>query len=212
VREENWPAVLGIVSGVLAKEVIVGTLDSLYTRLAVEAEPEPAAGLPPFSLSGALAAAAATVPANLADTLGSLSDPLGLRVGDLSDQATVAAAQKVHTGTFGAMEARFDGREGAFAYLLFVLLYFPCVATIGAIIREAGAPWAGFVAAWTTGIAFATATLFYQAATFDRHPLTSGAWMVGLGVTLAMVVLALRVWARSGRGDAAGPRAAGVRA
>jgi ferrous iron transport protein B len=190
--------------------VIVGTLDSLYTRLAAEARP--AETPQPFYLSGALAAAAATVPANLAQALGSLSDPLGLRIGDLSDQATIAATQKVHAGTFGAMEARFDGREGAFAYLLFVLLYFPCVATIGAIVREAGAPWAAFVAAWTTGIAFATATLFYQMSTFDRHPLASGAWIAGLGVALALVVLGLRVWARSGPDDASGPQAARVRA
>ena len=210
VREENWPAVLGIVSGVLAKEVIVGTLDSLYTRLADEAAPakEPR----PFALTDALLAAAATVPANLSAAVSSLADPLRLNVGDLSDLEAAAAAQQVHTGTFGAMEARFDGREGAFAYLLFVLLYFPCVATIGAIVREAGAPWAGFVAAWTTGIAFATATLFYQVATFHQHPLASGAWIVGLGVTLALVVLGLRVWARSGRGEAAGPQAARVRA
>jgi ferrous iron transport protein B len=204
VREENWPAVLGIVSGVLAKEVIVGTLDSLYTRLAAEAEP--AEGEPsPFSLPQALAAAVATVPANLADALGGLSDPLGLRVGDLSDQEAAAAAQEVHSGTFGAMEARFDGQVGAFAYLLFVLLYFPCVATIGAIVREAGAPWAAFVAAWTTGVAFAAATLFYQVATFDRHPLASGAWVVGLTLVLAVVVFVLRAWARNGRGQILAP-------
>jgi ferrous iron transport protein B len=208
VREENWPAVLGIVSGILAKEVIVGTLDSLYTRLAVEAVP--AVETPHFSLIAALDAAAATVPANLADALGNLTDPLGVRVGDLSDLEAAAEAQAVHAGTFGAMEARFDGRAGAFAYLLFVLLYFPCVATIGAIVREAGAPWAAFVAAWTTGIAFATATLFYQGATFDRHPLAAGAWIVGLVVTLAVVVLVLRTWARNGRADAPGPGPAGI--
>jgi ferrous iron transport protein B len=39
IREDNWPAVLGIFSGVLAKEVIVGTLDSLYGRLAAESQP-----------------------------------------------------------------------------------------------------------------------------------------------------------------------------
>jgi ferrous iron transport protein B len=32
IEEDNWPAVLGIVSGVLAKEVIVGTLDAVYGR------------------------------------------------------------------------------------------------------------------------------------------------------------------------------------
>ena len=34
LREDNWPAVVGIFSGILAKEVVVGTLDSLYTRVA----------------------------------------------------------------------------------------------------------------------------------------------------------------------------------
>ena len=209
VREDNWPAVLGIVSGVLAKEVIVGTLDSLYTRLAAEAAPD--AEPVPFSLPGALLAAAATVPANLGEALGGLADPLGLEVGDLGDREASAAAQDVHAGTFGAMEARFDGRAGAFAYLLFVLLYFPCVATIGAIVREAGAPWAGFVAAWTTGIAFATATVFYQAATFDVHPVSSGAWIVGMALALGAVVLSLRVWARSGSGEVSGTGAAEMR-
>jgi Fe2+ transport system protein B len=32
IEQDNWPAVLGIVSGVLAKEVIVGTLDAVYGR------------------------------------------------------------------------------------------------------------------------------------------------------------------------------------
>jgi ferrous iron transport protein B len=107
----------------------------------------------------------------------------------------------VSAGTFGAMEARFDGRAGAFAYLLFVLLYFPCVATVAAIVRESGRPWAAFVAAWSTGIAFVTATLFYQAATFERHPASATAWMLGLSVAMALVMLALRAWARNGRRD-----------
>jgi len=158
-----------------------------------------------------LMAAAATVPANLGDALGGLMDPLGLDVGDLSDRDAVASKQSVHSGTFGAMEARFDGRAGAFAYLLFVLLYFPCVATIGVIVREAGARWAGFVAAWTTGVAFATATLFYQVATFERHPLSSGAWVIGLVVALAVVLLGLRAWGQNGRG-AADAQVARVRA
>ncbi len=93
------------------------------------------------------------------------------------------------------MAARFDGQAGAFAYLLFILLYFPCVATIGAIRREAGGAWAAFVAVWTTGIAYATATLFYQAARFSAHPLSSALWVGGLAITLALVVYALRRWA-----------------
>jgi ferrous iron transport protein B len=197
LRQDNWPAVVGIVSGVLAKEVIVGTLDSLYTRIAQEESPE--AAEEPFDLWRSLAAAARSVPENLAAVAGSLLDPLGLSVSDLSDRERVAAEQEVGSGTFGAMEARFDGRIGAFAYLLFVLLYFPCAATIGVIVRETGMAWAGFVAAWTTGIAFVTATLFYQTATFERHPVSSGIWIGGLSILLVLVVMGLRTWARNGR-------------
>lgn len=197
IREDNWPAVVGIVSGILAKEVIVGTLDSLYTRIAQEEQPPTAAEA--FDLWSALAAAVGTVPENLAAVAAGLLDPLGLNLGDLSDRAQVAAEQAVGSGTFGAMEARFDGWIGAFAYLLFVLLYFPCVATIGVVVRETGMAWAGFVAAWTTGIAFITATFFYQAASFERHPISSGIWILGLSLFLALVIVGLRAWAHKGR-------------
>ncbi|WP_462321118.1 Fe(2+) transporter permease subunit FeoB [Halochromatium sp.] len=197
IGQDNWPAVLGIVSGVLAKEVIVGTLDSLYSRLATEAAP--ADDETPFRLGQALTAAAATVPANLAEVGRSLTDPLGLQVGEVLDPDAIAAEQSITPGTFGAMAERFDGQAGAFAYLLFVLLYFPCVATIGAIVREAGAPWAAFVATWTTGIAFVTATLFYQSATFARHPVTSGIWIGALLLLLIVVFTGLRLWSQRGR-------------
>jgi ferrous iron transport protein B len=200
--------VLGVISGVLAKEIIVGTLDAVYGRIAADAAPP--ADDAAFSLGAALATAAATVPANLADLGRSLADPLGIRVGDLSDPAAVAADQEVASGTFGAMEARFDGRAGAFAYLLFVLLYFPCVATIAAIVREAGAPWAAFVAAWTTGIAYIVATLFYQAATFEQHPWRSSAWMLAAAVLLIGVFAGLRAWARRGARGRLAPPAAGA--
>ena len=71
-----------------------------------------------------------------------LLDPIGLDLGNLSDTRAMAVEQGVRQGVFGAMQHRFDGQIGAFAYLLFVLLYFPCVATVGAIKREAGRTWA----------------------------------------------------------------------
>ena len=43
----------------------------------------------------------------------------------------------------------------AFAYLVFVLLYFPCIATLSAIKSETGSwRWAAFAAAYTTLIAW----------------------------------------------------------
>jgi len=72
-------------------------------------------------------------------------DPLGLGVGDVSTPATAAEEQEVAAGTFGAMAARVDGKVGAFSYLLFVLLYFPCVAAMGAVYRETNWGWTAFV-------------------------------------------------------------------
>ncbi|MCW8905044.1 MAG: ferrous iron transporter B, partial [Sedimenticola sp.] len=149
---------------------------------------------PPFNLWTRLGEAAATVPDNLAAIRDTLLDPLGLDVGDISSLENAAAAQAVNSGIFGAMAARFDGQAGAFAYLLFILLYFPCVATIGAIVREAGSAWALFVAAWTTGVAYTTSTIFYQAATFSRHSASSAAWIIGLSLFITAVIIGLRIW------------------
>ncbi|EXJ13349.1 Ferrous iron transport protein B [Imhoffiella purpurea] len=199
IHEDNWPAVLGIVSGVLAKEVIVGTLDSLYGRLAEEQAPS--AEPKPFDLWRDLERAAISVEENLAGLGARLLDPLGLDVGDIADREAAAEEQGVESGTFSAMAARFDGQAGAFAYLLFVLLYFPCAATIGAIVREAGGRWALFVGAWTTGMAFLAATIFYQAATFERDPLASGLWIGGGLMFMIGVLIGLRLWAGKARND-----------
>ena len=51
----------------------------------------------------------------------------------------------------------------AFAYLLFVLIYFPCIATIAAIKGETGSwRWAFFAAIYTTVLAWVVSALVYQ--------------------------------------------------
>lgn len=190
IKEDNWPATVGIFTGILAKEVVVGTLDAIYSQIdqAGDAVAEEA-----FVLSDALTSALETIPVNLGEALSNLGDPLGLNVLDSSvDQQLAAEAQSVDTATFGAMNARFDGQAGAFAYLLFILLYAPCVAATAAIYREAGARWMAFTLVWTTGLAYAAATLFYQLARFEQHPATSIGWIIGIAVAMALTLLMLR--------------------
>lgn len=124
ITDDNWPATLGLVTGIFGKELVVGTLNTFY----------------------------------------------GADGADPQD----------------AMQAAFDGRAGAFAYLLFVLIYVPCVAAIAAIQRETGWKWTVFCVAYLTGLAWVLATLFYQIATISKHPGSSAAWIVGL----MMVVVA----------------------
>ncbi|MBK1716267.1 Fe(2+) transporter permease subunit FeoB [Thiocystis violacea] len=194
---ENWPATVGIFTGILAKEAVVGTLDATYSALgASDRGTDSEAEETPYSLSAGLTEAVATIPVNLSDALGGWADPLGLDIGDLSDPTAAAEAQAVTTDTFGAMAARFDGAAGAFAYLLFILMYAPCVAAIAAIHRETSAGWTIFAVFWTTGLGYLSATLFYQAAIFQRDPATSSAWIGGMLALLIAVVIAMRWWSR----------------
>jgi ferrous iron transport protein B len=193
LNEENWPATVGIFTGILAKEAVVGTLDATYTAMAradaAAAGEEPEAEAP-FSLSAGITEALATIPANLIGALGSWADPLGISIGDVSDPNAASEELEVATGTFGAMASRFDGAAGAFAYLLFILLYFPCTAALAAVYRETNAGWTLFVATWTTGVAYIAATLFYQSAIFTRQPSVSMTW---IGIMLGILVVAIGV-------------------
>ena len=198
IHQDNWPAVVGIVSGVLAKEVVVGTLDTLYSRLAVE-DSGAVVDEPGFDLWQEIKDAAATVPENLAGVAELVTDPLGLGAADVQDISEVAAEQEVSMDVFGAMALRFDGQIGAFAYLLFVLLYFPCAATMGAIKREAGGAWAAFVAFWTTSVAYVSASVYYQAATWSRHPGSSLMWILLLLGFLGIVIIGLNRWVSRGK-------------
>lgn len=186
IKAENWPATVGIFTGVLAKEAVVGTLDALYSQTSSTASQNSE-----FNLFQELLDAWTTIPQNLFAISNNILDPLGLNIGDISNINTAATEQEVTSTTFLAMQASFDGQAGAFAYLLFILLYAPCVAATTAVYRETNAKWAIFVVFWTTGLGYMTATIFYQIATFLQHPLYSTLWILGLFVSFAVVIFAL---------------------
>ncbi len=93
-----------------------------------------------------------------------------------------------------ALHKHFQGQIGAFAYLLFILLYFPCIATSAAAYRESGRGWSAFMVLWATGLAYLTATLLYQLATFSQHPGSSTTWLAGTAMIAVAVVLVFRYW------------------
>jgi ferrous iron transport protein B len=189
LKEENWPATVGILTGLLAKEVVVGTLDSLYSNIAKE-ENNQSKKADEFDFIVGLFDALKTIPVNILEALSNLSDPLGLGVLDeTSDKDNFAKAQDVSISTFGVMVSYFDGKIGAFAYLLFILLYFPCVAATGAMLREVGRNWAITGVVWSTGLGYIVAVVFYQSATFSQHYLSSTLWIIGLLSLLLGAVL-----------------------
>ncbi|OHX37313.1 ferrous iron transport protein B [Methylomonas sp. LWB] len=189
IAEDNWPATVGIFTGVLAKEAVVGTLDALYSQMAAGADNSEDAE---FDLGTALREALQTVPDNLAAVADRLLDPLGLGIATSADQAEAAEKQQVKLDTFAVMQSHFDGQIGAFAYLVFILLYAPCVAATAAIYKETNGGWALFTVCWTTFIAYLSATLFYQIMTYDQHPQATLSWLSGLTLVFLSILAGLR--------------------
>jgi len=192
LSQENWPATVGIFTGIFAKEAVVGTLDALYSAMgkAEEGEGEEEGG---FSFWDGIKESFISIPAAFSELGGTVSDPLGVSIDDdLTDLKAVAEDQEVARSTFGMMAKKFDGKIGAFAYLLFILLYFPCVAAIAAVYRETNIKWTIFISIYTTILAWAVATLFYQLATIGRHPGTSFMWIVILGITSVVFFIGMR--------------------
>ncbi len=191
IQQDNWQATVGLFTGVFAKEAVVGTLDALYTALTNTGKTD-AEGDESFDLMAGVGAAFASVPANLVALADRVADPLGLSIGDTTDVTAAARQQGISVGTMGTMAQRFDGALGAFAYLLAILLYMPCVAAMAATYRETGAVWATFTAFWTTGLAYGSAVLVYQAGSFSRHPVQSAWWIAGVMLVFASMVMVLR--------------------
>ena len=192
IEKENWPATVGIFTGILAKEVVVGTLNSIYTQISLEGIEQQEQT---YDLFQSLSDAVATIPQNLSGLTDFLFDPLGLDVGDLNNSDSMAEDLEVTKGIFGVMSERFDGQAGAFSYLLFILLYFPCVATIGAIAKEAGRAWATFVAFWSTSVAYITAVLFYQFSRFSVDPFYASVTILLIIIYTLLLFMGLRSYA-----------------
>ncbi|MFA5984166.1 MAG: Fe(2+) transporter permease subunit FeoB [Methylococcaceae bacterium] len=190
IETENWPATVGIFTGVLAKEAVVGTLDALYSQMAVNAN-DASKQAEGFELKAAVIKACLTIPENFTALTDKILDPLGINIVNVSDLNAAAERQEVNASTFAAMQKSFDGQLGAFAYLLFILLYAPCVAATAAIYKETSLGWTVFVVCWTTGIAYLTATVFYQLTTYAKHPTDSLSWVAGLISAFALVLFAL---------------------
>jgi ferrous iron transport protein B len=185
IKEDNWPATVGLFTGLFAKEAVVGTLDALYTTKGDEGSGDP-------DLMVSAAEAFGSIVVNSRDLLGGLADPLGLSVGNVSDAEGAAAAQGVQTDTLTNMAALFGSQFAAFCYLVFILLYAPCVAVMGAISKEAGWRWMVLVFCWTTGLAYVTSSCIYQIGTYAEHPLFSSLWLLGCTVVMILFIRNLK--------------------
>lgn len=184
IKEDNWEAGVGIITGIFAKEALVATLDNLYSKGIATDSGE-------LDFSERWHEALATITDNIAGI--EAQDPLGTDIGDVSSVEIAASEQGVDKSTFNVMQQKFDGQLGAFAYLLFILLYTPCAAALGAIKSETDAKWAMFSASWCFAIAYLSATAVYQLGQVMVSPLNT---IMTLAV-VAIVFWAIYLWLKS---------------
>ncbi len=195
IKEENWPATVGIFTGVFAKEAVVGTLNTLYSQFE-KVDNESQGIKDEFNFNEGLKDAFVSIPENFRAASGSLLDPLGFSVIKGEDINDMAEKQGVTVGVYKSIADMFDGTAGAFAYLLFLLLYFPCIGVLAAIYRETNIFWTVFAGMWTTFIAYSVSTIFYQVATFTRHPGMSTGFITGVVVIWIILLLIMNVFSK----------------
>ncbi len=192
VERDNWPASVALFTGLFAKEAIVGTLNSLYAiegtgdsnaageagALATASETSADES---FSLKSTVKDALVSVPANLVEVFTSIANPLGVK--DAIDESESAGNE----GAYKTMQAHFNlGRFQVLAYLLFILLYVPCLAAMGTAFRELGRFYGTLMMVLQTVIGWSLSVLFFQVTC--GH---STAWIFTSVALLAGVVVSL---------------------
>ncbi|MBC8414970.1 MAG: Fe(2+) transporter permease subunit FeoB [Candidatus Cloacimonetes bacterium] len=171
ISSNNWPATVGLFTGIFAKEAVVGTLDALYSQLDETEETEEK-----FDFWGGIVESFKAIPEGFKGFEETAADPMGLSV-ETSDQEIVEEELEVDAQIFSEMSSRFGGKNNAFAYLLFILIYVPCVAAIAVIYRETNLKWAIFSSLYLTFLAWLISTLFYQVSIFIVQPAVSTMWI-----------------------------------
>ncbi len=165
LTDDNWPATVGLFTGIFAKEAVIGTMDALYKQRDPNWGKDQDEVEEEFDFWGGIKDSFVAIPAGFG----------WIDAGDEEeeDSSLVAYVQQ------GFNNDKF----AAYAYLLFILIYAPCVAAIGAIYRETNLKWTIFAVAYLTILAWVVATLFYQITTFAIHPASSIMW---ISISVAM--------------------------
>jgi len=146
---DNWETGGALVSGFMAKEIVVSTMSQIYLGGQDTEVPEPSTlGEDLIGIGKGFADA----------TISSGKILLSIIPGvDLVNEET----EREDTALSLALRENFTPLSAA-ALLVFVLLYVPCVATLGAIKHEFGSSWAVTSAVYQTAVAWIAAFIVYQ--------------------------------------------------
>lgn len=160
LQAEHWPLIVALVTGLLAKEVVVTTLSLLYTQMSLS------------YVSGVAVSATELwrgCQAQIVDNLRNVPAYfMPTVITEMPDWAP-------HLQDADISAAAVMG------YLIFTLLYFPCVGTLYATARQVGWRWAGISLLWSTLSAYACAMVYVMLAPWVN--------MMHVGAVMAAVLI-----------------------
>ncbi|NLG40017.1 MAG: ferrous iron transport protein B, partial [Fibrobacter sp.] len=153
VEKDNWPASVALFTGLFAKEAIVGTLNSLYSI----SDNKNSESEETFDLGESIKEAFISIPVNMKGVFCDFLSPFSL--GGAVDES----ASEENRGVINQMKKHFTlGTAQVFSYLLFILLYVPCLAALGTAYRELGRFYATLMIVFQTILGWCLSVLFFQ--------------------------------------------------
>ena len=143
----QWQATVAIIYGFLAKEVVVSTFGTLY-GIGEDGGGEEATAEEAPAGESTSAEQANETPAEVSSAE---EAPAEEETAPEEDQGFIASMQELFTPL------------SAYAYMVFILLYIPCMATLATIKRETNSwKWPGFAAVYTFVVAYVVSLIVYQ--------------------------------------------------
>lgn len=146
----TWEAGGALVTGIVAKEVVVSTLAQTYGRVEETAVTETA---DPPTFWGDLSEIGGSFGAATLDTLRALPLMIGIDMTGGAEEAAPSALMQTIRTNFEATSGGHGALAGL-AFMVFVLLYTPCMVAVAAEKQEFGAKWmwsslvGQFILAW----------------------------------------------------------------
>ncbi|MBI3592813.1 MAG: ferrous iron transport protein B [Nitrospirae bacterium] len=145
----NWEAASSLVSGLIAKEIVVGTMGEIYVQKAADEKKEAPTLTEDFKEIGTSFAAA------LKNSAMNVFSTFGIASLSAEEDEKRAGLKSVIQRTFTPLTA--------YAFITFVLLYMPCIVVAIAMRQEFGTwKWFGIAFAYQMILAWGVAFVIYQ--------------------------------------------------
>jgi ferrous iron transport protein B len=144
----NWEAASSLITGIIAKEIVVGTMGEIYAPMHEAEEETPTLGEDLKEIVTSFGTA-------VMESAGNVVSTFGISSMSFEEEDEQSALKDAVRGAFTPLTA--------FGFMVFVLLYMPCIVVAIAMRQEFGGwKWFGVAFLYQTALAWGMALLVYQ--------------------------------------------------